>query len=81
MMGVLVTAFAWRLLRRVTPDSLLIPALMAAVYVQAYAGYHGDQAEVSRHVLLAMILYKITTLLAVAVAARILLEWRASRTG
>jgi hypothetical protein len=81
MVGVLVPVLARRLLRRATPDSLLIPALMAAVYAQAYAGYHGDQAEVSRHVFLAMIIYKITTLMAVAAAARILLVWRASRAG
>jgi hypothetical protein len=76
--GLMLPLVAWRLLGRVTPDSLFIVALMIGLYVQAYVGYHGDRAEVSRHVILALVLYKITILLMLSVVAGTIVEWRRS---
>jgi hypothetical protein len=64
--GLLLPFLIRRLEGRVTPDSLFVPALMVGIYAQAYVGYHGDRAEVSRHVILALVLYKVTILLMLA---------------
>jgi hypothetical protein len=64
--GLLLPLLIRRLEGRVTPDSLFVPALMVGIYAQAYVGYHGDRAEVSRHVILALVLYKVTILLMLA---------------
>jgi len=63
---VLLPLLSWRMLGRITPDAVFVPALMLGIYAQAYVGYHGDRAEVSRHVILALVLYKVTILLTLA---------------
>jgi len=74
--GLLLPLLSWRLLGRVTPDSLLVPALLAGIFVQSYLGYHGDRAEVSRHILVALVLYKISLLLTVATSVNLIVQWR-----
>jgi hypothetical protein len=70
---------SWRIYGRVTPESLFVPALMLALYAQAYVGLHGDRAEISRHMLVALVLYRITLWLILAAAVTMCLEWRRRR--
>ena len=62
LLGVLTPLVSLALLRRMTPESLFVPALMAGSYVQAYVGYHGDATEMARHCILSLIGYKTTLL-------------------
>ncbi len=61
--GALAPLVSFVVLKRLTPESLLVPALMAGAYVQAYVGYHGDATEMARHCILALIGYKTAFLL------------------
>ncbi|MCK4774514.1 MAG: hypothetical protein KAT30_07000, partial [Candidatus Krumholzibacteria bacterium] len=61
--GALTPLVSLVLLRRLTPESLFVPALMAGAYVQAYVGYHGDATEMARHCILSLIGYKTAFLL------------------
>jgi hypothetical protein len=80
LFGILIPVLSRWLLNRFTADSLFVLALMFSLYVQAYVGYHGDRAEVSRHVILALVLYKMTALLALVTIVRTLVEWRREQT-
>jgi hypothetical protein len=53
-----------------------VPALMFAIYGQAYVGLHGDRAEISRHMLVALVLYRITLWLILLSVVKLFLEWR-----
>jgi hypothetical protein len=61
--GALAPLVSLLLLKRLTLESLFLPALMAGAYVQAYVGYHGDATEMARHCVLALIGYKTVFLL------------------
>ena len=74
--GLLLPLASWRIYGRVTADSLFVPALMFAIYGQAYVGLHGDRAEISRHMLVALVLYRITLWLILLSVIKLFLEWR-----
>lgn len=63
--GLLLPFLSWRISGRASPDTLFTVALMVAGYVQAFTGYHGDATETTRHMISALVLYKITSLLIV----------------
>jgi hypothetical protein len=79
VVGLFLPLISWRIYGRVTPESLFVPALMLALYVQAYVALHGDRAEISRHMLVALVLYRITLWLILAAAVTMFLEWRRRR--
>jgi hypothetical protein len=74
LVGLVLPLVTWRTLGRVTPESLLVPALMVATYVQAYVGFHGDRAEVGRHIIPALLLYKVTAVLTLTVVVTAIAE-------
>jgi len=78
--GLLLPLVSRRLLGRVTPESLFVPALMIGVYLQAFASYHGDRAEQSRHIIPMLVLYKVATVLLLVAAAKIVVEWRRQKS-
>jgi hypothetical protein len=78
--GLLLPLLSRRLLGRVTPESLFVPALMIGAYAYAYANYHGDKAELSRHIIPTLVLYKVTAVLMVVAAATTIVEWRRQRS-
>jgi hypothetical protein len=77
--GLLLPLASWRVYGRVTPESLFVVALMLAIYGQAYVGLHGDRAEISRHMLVALVLYRITLWLILLSVITLFLEWRRRR--
>ena len=79
IVGLLLPLASWRIYGRVTPESLFVPALMFGLYGQGYVALHGDRAEISRHMLVALVVYRITLLLMLAAAVTMFLEWRRRR--
>jgi len=75
----LLPILSWRLLRRVTPDSLLIPALLAGIYVLTFVNFHGDRAGLSRHLLVPLVLCKVILLMTIAFAIAMVVTWRRKR--
>jgi hypothetical protein len=74
ILGVLAAVAGLVVVRRPTADALIVPALIAGSYVQAYVGYHGDATEMARHCILSLIGYKTALLLAVFWAYRLVRE-------
>ncbi|MHC4092030.1 MAG: hypothetical protein ACYSVY_17475 [Planctomycetota bacterium] len=61
----------WLVRRRIGPLSGLAGSLVAGTYVQAFIGYHGDAEGVGRHLLAALVLYRVTQWVGVAAAVAI----------
>ena len=56
---------------RISPFLLLLPALAAATYAQAFICFHGDADEVPRHLLIAGLLYRVTLAAGLCVALQL----------
>ncbi len=76
ILGLFIPFINWRITGRISPESLFVPALMLGIYSQAYVGFHGDRAEISRHMLVALVMYRITLWLILASAVSVFLAWR-----
>jgi hypothetical protein len=72
----LLPLLSWRLVGRPTPDSLLVTALLAGIYALTWVSYHGDRAELSRHLLVALVLCKVTLFVTIAVVIGMVWQWR-----
>jgi len=62
---VIVAMLGYCLIYKVKCPTYLLIALVPATYIQAFIGFHGDAIEISRHLLMASVLYRLTFIVAV----------------
>jgi hypothetical protein len=79
LFGLVLPPLSWCVRGRAGPGALLVVALMAAAYVQAFVGYHADATELARHMITAFVLYKIASVLIVVGFVQISLDFYRKR--